>query len=179
MTPVPGSPNGPSGSGRTGAGTGWFIGGAIVALALVAGAVWALTSGDDDDAIVTTDSVEFSMPEATATDDTITEGTAPDFTIPDLTLPSGPGVTVTTPAPTTIAAPTGDGIPPATESPDSLGDDPTMDALAESCYAGGMQACDDLYRDSPLGSAYETYGDTCAGRQPSGSGQYCVDVFGG
>jgi hypothetical protein len=40
-----------------------------------------------------------------------------------------------------------------------------------------MQACDNLYNQSPLGSAYETYGDTCAGRRPAGTLPYCTEVF--
>ena len=31
---------------------------------------------------------------------------------------------------------------------------------------------------SAAGSLYEQYGDTCAGRQPPGTGLYCADVFG-
>ncbi len=42
-----------------------------------------------------------------------------------------------------------------------------------------MAACDQLYAESPVDSTYETYGDTCAGRQPAGSGRYCVDAFPG
>jgi hypothetical protein len=62
-------------------------------------------------------------------------------------------------------------------SADGDGDD-ERDALAESCRAGDMQACDDLYEDSLEGSAYEVYGDTCAGRRPPRSIGYCVDTFG-
>ena len=68
-------------------------------------------------------------------------------------------------------------IPESTEQPDGLGDDATLDALAEDCFAGGMEACDDLYRDAEFESAYETYGDTCAGRQPEGTGDLCSVVF--
>jgi hypothetical protein len=42
-----------------------------------------------------------------------------------------------------------------------------------------MEACDGLYGQGAAGSLYEQYGDTCAGRQPLGSGRYCADVFGG
>ena len=68
-------------------------------------------------------------------------------------------------------------IPPATEEPDGLGDDAGFDALAEDCFDGDMQACDDLYNRAEDDSAYRRYGDTCAGRQPEGTRQFCtVDV---
>ena len=54
-----------------------------------------------------------------------------------------------------------------------------MDALAQGCYDGDMASCDTLYDTSDAGSAYESYGDTCAGRQESGTGVYCVDAFAG
>jgi hypothetical protein len=40
-----------------------------------------------------------------------------------------------------------------------------------------MQACDDLYDAAEAGSDYETYGDTCAGRQPSGTLVDCTETF--
>ena len=73
----------------------------------------------------------------------------------------------------------GSGIPPATAEPDGLGDDPVLDQYAQDCYDGDMQACDDLYDDSEVGSRYETYGGTCAGRQPESNLDtvYCTDAF--
>lgn len=67
-------------------------------------------------------------------------------------------------------------LPPA--PPTGLGTDSTFDALANLCFAGDMAGCDSLYERSEVGSAYETYGDTCAGRKPAGTGQYCLDMFG-
>jgi hypothetical protein len=64
-----------------------------------------------------------------------------------------------------------------TAPPDGLGDDATLDDLAQSCFDGDMQSCDDLFLESDVGSAYETYGDTCAGRQPAGTEQYCTVTF--
>ena len=58
--------------------------------------------------------------------------------------------------------------------PDGLGSDPELDALAESCYAGDMEACDELVRRADSGSEYQAYGDTCAGRQPPNTGNYCT-----
>jgi hypothetical protein len=69
------------------------------------------------------------------------------------------------------------GLPGATTEPDGLGSDRILDELAHSCYEGDMPACDRLYDQSDAGSDYETYGDTCAGRQPSGTFIYCTETF--
>jgi hypothetical protein len=53
--------------------------------------------------------------------------------------------------------------------------DPALDDLYDACAAGDMQACDDLYRQSPVGSEYESFGDTCGNRTSGGT--WCVDVF--
>ena len=58
--------------------------------------------------------------------------------------------------------------PPIAGQPDTYGDDPTLDALWDACEAGDGQACDDLYFQSPIDSAYEEFGDTCGGRFPPG-----------
>ena len=58
--------------------------------------------------------------------------------------------------------------------PDGLGSDPELDALAELCYAGDMEVCDELYASADSGSDYQVYGDTCAGRQPPNTGSYCT-----
>lgn len=48
--------------------------------------------------------------------------------------------------------------------------------LWDNCDGGDMQACDDLYLESPVGSPEETFGDTCGNRnEPSG---WCVDIHG-
>jgi hypothetical protein len=73
----------------------------------------------------------------------------------------------------------GSTIPDATSDPEGLGDDPELDDYAEECHDGDMQACDDLFELSPLDSAYELYGGSCAGRQPNAEARsvYCVDAF--
>ena len=68
-------------------------------------------------------------------------------------------------------------LPDPAEEPDGLGDDPALDAFAEDCYDGDMEACDDLYREADLASDYERYGDTCAGRQEPSTGRLCVNAF--
>ena len=51
----------------------------------------------------------------------------------------------------------------------TYGDDAELDKLWDGCEAGEMQACDDLYLQSPFDSEYEAFGDTCGGRnEPSG-----------
>jgi len=92
--------------------------------------------------------------------------------------PSSPGSSPSS------AGPSSDGasrIPPATIAPDGLGDDPTLDQYAQSCYDGDMDACDTLYDESEVDSTYESYGGTCAGRQPPGNSDvvYCADAFPG
>ncbi|WP_369136769.1 hypothetical protein [Modestobacter versicolor] len=67
--------------------------------------------------------------------------------------------------------------PVAVREPAGLGEDPGLDRLAQECHDGRMRACDDLYTDSPVGSDYEDYGDTCAGRRGGGAWSFCADVF--
>lgn len=42
--------------------------------------------------------------------------------------------------------------------------DAQFDSLAEACFGGAFDACDQLYQQTPVGSTYETYGATCGGR---------------
>jgi hypothetical protein len=57
----------------------------------------------------------------------------------------------------------------------TYGSDPELDALYDDCKDGDYQACDDLYNQSPSGSEYEDFADTCGDRnEPSG---YCVDIY--
>lgn len=57
--------------------------------------------------------------------------------------------------------------------------DPFLASLVAACDAGDFEACDDLYWESDLGSPEEAWADSCGGRQPLGTGQFCVDAFGG
>ena len=65
------------------------------------------------------------------------------------------------------------------QADDAAEDDPVLDQYAQSCYDGDMTACDTLYNESEVGSDYETYGGTCAGRQPPTNSDvvYCTDAF--
>ena len=73
----------------------------------------------------------------------------------------------------------GSALPAATSEPEGLGDDAELDGYAEECHEGDMASCDELYRSSPRGSAYELYGGTCAGRQSNIDAReiYCVEAF--
>jgi hypothetical protein len=58
----------------------------------------------------------------------------------------------------------------------TYGSDPELDALYDACEGGDFEACDQLYLDSPSGSEYEEFADSCGNRnEPAG---YCVDVHG-
>lgn len=51
--------------------------------------------------------------------------------------------------------------PPVSEQPD---EERTLEALAETCIAGVLQACDELWNVSPVGSQFELIGATCGNR---------------
>lgn len=53
--------------------------------------------------------------------------------------------------------------------PDDYGDDPALDRLWDACEDGDMLACDELYEESPWGSQYEEFADTCGGRTEGGT----------
>ncbi|MGY1637942.1 hypothetical protein ACI78V_14955 [Geodermatophilus sp. SYSU D00742] len=91
----------------------------------------------------------------------------------------GPPRRSTTPSPSAPApTPTGGEDVPAGRPPGTLGDDPALDALAASCFEGDWAACDTLYLDSRIGSAYEDYGQTCGGRNEPDPGG-CVGRYAG
>jgi hypothetical protein len=71
----------------------------------------------------------------------------------------------------------GSGTAPQDAIPE-YGTDANFDALADACYIGDFESCDELFRQSASGSGYEAYGDTCGGLQAQHTGQYCADVFG-
>ncbi len=49
------------------------------------------------------------------------------------------------------------------DGPQAYGDDPALDELYDSCAAGDMAACDDLWWSSPSGSDYEAFAMSCGG----------------
>jgi len=54
------------------------------------------------------------------------------------------------------------------------GDDPRLDALWDQCAAGYGGACDQLFDQAPLGSAYESFAATCGNRS---SELRCADIY--
>lgn len=56
---------------------------------------------------------------------------------------------------------------------EGYGDDLVLDLLWDQCAGGNPQACDELYRDAPIGSRYETYGRSCGDRLPDSAGLEC------
>ena len=63
------------------------------------------------------------------------------------------------------------------EGDGTYGSDEDLDELYDQCADGDYAACDDLFLQSPSGSEYEEFGDTCGDRNdPSG---YCVDLYEG
>ena len=69
-------------------------------------------------------------------------------------------------------------LPPSDEPSEVIeeyGTEGILDAEADGCAEGDLEACDALYLQSDLESGYEAYGETCGGRnQPSGP---CVDLY--
>ncbi|PFG18994.1 DUF4190 domain-containing protein [Serinibacter salmoneus] len=57
------------------------------------------------------------------------------------------------------------------------GDDPELDLLWDSCEEGDMLACDSLFEQSPSGSEYEEFADTCGGLTDGGI--WCEEAFAG
>ena len=131
----------------------------IVLVVLVLGAViggFILLSGSDDDEPTAGTTVPGNP------------GTAPEITLPDgsdVTLPDGSDITL--PDGSDITLPDtgglGDDSGGAPTEPPS-GGDATLSGLAQDCYQGDMQACDDLFMQSDSGSELEDYGDTCGHR---------------
>ena len=54
----------------------------------------------------------------------------------------------------------------------AYGSNSEWDALWDSCEAGALSACDELYRVSPVGSDYESFGGSCGNRD--GSPGFCA-----
>ena len=53
---------------------------------------------------------------------------------------------------------------------EAYGDNPELDALYDSCEAGNMADCDELWWSSEFGSEYEEFGQTCGGRTEFAAG---------
>jgi hypothetical protein len=143
---------------------------AVVVLAAIGAGLFFLFRGSDPGPVAS------ATTSAGATSDTPEEASPAEPSEPAAPSEPSPG------PPTPSETPTGGGsIPQATVTPDGLGEDPALDQLAQSCYDGDMQACDDLYAQSESDSLYELYGGTCAGRQDVSEVDtvFCTDAFPG
>ena len=73
-----------------------------------------------------------------------------------------------------------DAVAPPSVSPPAdwavIGDDEGLDAYAERCHDGQLDACDELYHLSEDGSDYEYYALTCGGRVQPRDVVRCVDL---
>lgn len=61
------------------------------------------------------------------------------------------------------------------DGPQSYGDDAGLDRLYDSCAAGDLDACDDLWYASPWGSDYESFANTCGGTSSNGFGMCALE----
>jgi hypothetical protein len=55
------------------------------------------------------------------------------------------------------------------------GDSAYLDGLWSRCDFGDFAACDELFLESPVGSRYEAFGDSCGERNEPGG--YCEDLY--
>ena len=94
--------------------------------------------------------------------------------------PATTQITAATTAPTTAPATTGAAAPPG-----EYGSDAFLDGLWDRCATLDWAACDQLFFESPIGSAYEVFGESCGfwtdgQRRPDSENFYsaaCVDFF--
>lgn len=88
-------------------------------------------------------------------------GGGADVTVSD----TKPDTTDTTGATATTTAGDDNGdLPPGQDPRNILGDDQALNDLANQCFDGDMQACDDLFAQTPVDSDLEAYSQTCGGR---------------
>ena len=66
---------------------------------------------------------------------------------------------------------------PDAEEPGDLGNDARFDRLADECFEGDPSSCDDLFRESDIGSDYEKYGSTCGKRTDEGQTGGCAALY--
>jgi hypothetical protein len=84
----------------------------------------------------------------------------------DVTVDTKPDTPDTTAGTATTAPDDGgdEGIPPGQDPRNILGDDEALNTLANQCFEGDMDACDQLFSDTPVDSDLEAYAQTCGGR---------------
>lgn len=90
-------------------------------------------------------------------------GGGTDVTVSDTKPDTGDTTDATGATDTTAADGNGD-LPPGQDPRNILGDDEALNDLANQCFEGDMQACDDLFAQTPVDSDLEAYSQTCGGR---------------
>ncbi|MEM9466932.1 MAG: hypothetical protein AAGA90_16285 [Actinomycetota bacterium] len=62
---------------------------------------------------------------------------------------------------------------------ENYGDDAELDALWDACAGGSLEACDDLWFNSGIGSGYESFAESCGGLSTDPVYGTCESTFGG
>jgi hypothetical protein len=124
-----------------------FIIGGVVLLLVVLGIAAVLLAGGDDD-----DGGEEARSRTTTSSERQAEEAQNEDSPDDIEVPEG-------------------------EEPGDLGDDERFDRLADECFEGDPSSCDDLFRESDLGSDYEEYGSTCGERTEEGQSGECTALY--
>lgn len=189
-----GGPIGPDSSG--GSKKGLFIGIGVLAAVAVVVAVLLAGGGDEDDSVRTQLAAQFranselSDDQADCVADHVVDEMGedsfegvdfsaeepPDEIADDLFAAAFDSLESCDIDPADFAGSGSDDDDDADSGDGTYGSDPELDALYDACADGDYEACDDLYNQSPSGSEYEEFGDTCGDRnEPSG---YCVDLYG-
>jgi hypothetical protein len=196
----PGGPGGPPPAASAGSKRGLLIGGGILAAVIIAVVAFLLLGGDDesdrdriqaDMVAQLQDESELSDDQAECIADAIIDdlGTErlkdvdfsadepPDDLADDYFSAAMASLETCDIDPSEFGGDTTDTTDGGSDGGDgTYGSDPALDELWDQCEDGDYQACDDLYNESPSGSEYEEFADTCGNRnEPQG---YCVDVYG-
>jgi hypothetical protein len=199
--PPPYVPSGPVSSGGGGSKRGLLVGGGILAAIAIAVIAFLALGGDDDE----TSDVRAQLASALRRDTDLSDRDAEcvaDFFVDDLGEDAFEGVDFNAADPpeelqsafvesgikaveecdldasafgTDGTDTTGTTKGPSDGGDGSYGSNAELDALYDDCADGDFAACDALYQDSPAGSEYEEFADTCGERnEPSG---FCVDLY--
>lgn len=121
-----------------------------------------VSSADPDDAEDTFETIEDELGDFA--DDCDVDLEAPTTTTTTTTT-EAPTTTQTTAATTTVPdTQPGAAVQVNAREPVPAGTAPQFLPLAQGCFDGDMDACDELFRTTPIASVEEAYGETCGGR---------------
>jgi hypothetical protein len=127
-----------------------------------------VVDADPDDADDTAETIQDELGDF-ASDCDIDED---DFAVPPTTTTTTSTTTTTTASTTTTTTQGGpsEAVLVSAREPIPGGIAAEFAALAQACFDGDMDACDQLFNTTPSGSIDESYGDTCGGRIEDGRG---------